>query len=73
MLCLRCKCEKFYTIPKAYHAQFYKGCNLWVRSPGSVCKNCGWQTVGIHQIDILLRKTARTYANIKRQTPSPKG
>jgi len=63
MLCIKCSCEEFVVKEDAIFEQIFKGKTLMVKSPGMVCKECGWLTVGSDngQFDILLKKVKELY------------
>lgn len=64
-ICLRCDGEQFVVIPEATIDQFYCGVEFHVTSPGIICTNCGWLTVGVDQVDLLRTNLIRAYEAYK--------
>ena len=67
MICLNCDCEEFLIKENALFKQYYKGYILFVNTPGVVCKECGWQTIGNNQIDGLIRETKKAYEALQQE------
>ncbi len=63
MICLRCEREEFKLKPQAVIEQQYKGEMLKVATPAMECAACGWVTIGIEQVEELLRNTKLEYAS----------
>jgi ribosomal protein S27AE len=65
LICLRCDGEHFTSgereVIQEVHSKDYK-----VRTSVMVCDRCGWFTVGVGQMDELLRKTKALVAEDKR-------
>jgi putative zinc finger/helix-turn-helix YgiT family protein len=60
MLCFKCKSEEFETREIKVHQEF-RGEHFDVVTPVSVCKECGWQTLGAGQVDELRKQTVEEY------------
>jgi len=48
-------------------SQIYKGNLLKVKTPVMICMKCGWFTVGIDQLDDLLKNTKKAYNKVIKQ------
>jgi len=60
MICFTCKGEDF-TTQTAVVRQDFRGEQMDVSTPVSVCTACGWQTLGRGQADELRKRTADAY------------
>lgn len=60
MICLRCEKEEFYAAQR-FVEQEYKQKSLHVETPVMVCAHCGWFTVSLPQVDLLLARTKEVY------------
>jgi len=60
MICFKCNCEEF-AVQTAIVRQEFRGEQLDVNTPVSVCQACGWQTLGPGQTDELRKRTADAY------------
>jgi putative zinc finger/helix-turn-helix YgiT family protein len=60
MICFKCHGENFATQTTVVRQNF-RGEQLDVSTPVSVCKACGWQTLGRSQADDLRKHTADAY------------
>ena len=60
MICFKCNGEDFAT-KTAVIRQNFRGEQLDVSTPVSVCTACGWQTLGCGQADELRKRTADGY------------
>jgi hypothetical protein len=64
MICLVCDNETFSpSVGKV--RQLYKNEDFMVETSIMVCDKCGWTTVGVGQIDDLLKNTRETYENLR--------
>ena len=62
MICFRCDNEDEFDInPDADVEQEYKGHTLWIKTPVTVCRKCGFQTLDIGQTNELLKATKKAY------------
>ena len=41
------------------------GCVLKVKTLVTICKNCGWQSLDIGQVDELLKRTTNIYCELR--------
>lgn len=60
MICFKCKSEEF-EVREAKIRQHFRGDDLDITTHVSVCKSCGWQTLGAGQSDELRKRTADAY------------
>lgn len=60
MICFKCNNEEFVVKTAQVHQDF-RGDQLDVNTPVSVCRTCGWQTLGRGQADELRRRTVDAY------------
>ena len=61
MICFRCDSEAFDLKENMPVLQEYKGHKLIVKVPGMVCHDCGLETLGLGQLDALLKETKKAY------------
>jgi putative zinc finger/helix-turn-helix YgiT family protein len=60
MICFKCNSEAF-DVCEANVRQVFRGEQFDVKAHVSVCKSCGWQTLGVGQADALRKKTVEEY------------
>ena len=64
MICFRCDNEDAFDIyENANIEQEYKGKILMVKTPVTVCRECGFQTLTLGQLDALLIATEKVYVD----------
>ena len=61
MICIRCNSEKFDLKENSIFIQEYEERLLEVSTPGMVCHECGWETLGVGQLDAFLKATKKVY------------
>ena len=62
MMCFRCDNEDEFDLDEnALIEQEYKGHTVWVKTPVTVCRKCGWQMLADGQLDALLKATKKVY------------
>ena len=65
MICFRCDNETDFEIQEVEVLQDYFGCVLKVKTLVTICKNCGWQSLDIGQVDELLKRTTNIYCELR--------
>ena len=62
MMCFRCDNEDEFDIKEdADVEQEYKGHTLWIKTPVTVCRKCGWFMLADGQLDALVKATKKVY------------
>lgn len=63
MICFNCNNEADFKIEENNVFSDYLGCILKVRTPITICKNCGFESLDIGQLDELKKRTKIRYEN----------
>ena len=56
MICFRCDNEDCFHVEEREIEQVYRGYTIKVKTPLTICNNCGWECLDIGQTDELLKR-----------------
>ena len=63
MICFKCDNETEFEVQEVEVEQIYRGEQIKVLSPVTICKCCGMQSLDVGQLDLLL-KNVNNYSNL---------